>query len=150
MIYATQKRIYSEKDILRAYEERNWQKAYKVCHSVKGVAAVINAASLNNLAKDLEHKFKDGVEVGERAVTALCQEIAKVVSKLQPTHATLTPEAVELLEIVQKLIDLDDMSAINYVKMLQKVPGTETLAAHLKEYDLVSAGTEIELLLRRA
>ena len=139
----------AEKNLRQAYKEQNWHKAFKICHSVKGISSVINASSLNSLAKDLEQKFKEGTDVGERAVSMLCSELNKVVTKLSPNKPAVSSESRELLETVQKLLELDDMSAINYIKLLQKMPNTETLIQHLNNYDLLSARTENELLLRK-
>ena len=139
----------AETQLAAAYADKNWQKAFRVCHSVKGVAMTIQATSLAKLSKTLEQRFQEGASVEEKDVQSLCQEIRRIVSSLTPTKKSVSDEAIAILQTVKELLDVDDIGAVGYVKLLKKIDGTETLVQHLEAYDLMSACAELDLLLRK-
>ena len=140
----------AESELRQAYNDQNWHKTYKICHSIKGTSLVINATKLSTIAKELEERFKNNEDVELASVERLCAELTRVINRLTPKQTSMNKETKEILKKIQTLLRRDDFNVVKYAKTLQKMPDMEVLVTHLSNYDLTSALNEVELLMRKS
>jgi len=144
-------------EMTQALDEGSIKTAHRMAHTLKGNAAFIGQRVLQNIAARLEEIFSGTEESVEAAAGIVAEnmkllgsELGKVLAELQPVfdahNAKNKPanflekkQALELFEKIEPMLENSNPECIQILDSLRAVKGSETLAAHIENYDFENA-----------
>jgi len=138
------------------------KEAHRLAHTLKSNAGQIGKTILQQSAANIEFRLKDGINnVSDEMLRMLEAELSAVLNELQPLleeheaqESTAKAEASPLnLNETQKLFDeLEPLlrngnsECLNYMDILNSVPGSEKLRNYIDEYEFQEALAELNKL----
>jgi signal transduction histidine kinase/DNA-binding response OmpR family regulator len=123
--------------------------AHRLAHTLKSNAGHLGKALLQKAAADVEHKLADGQNLVtadlmvtlETTLAAALAELAPLVKDVSEAAAPANAEPLsaeagrELIEKLQPLLELGDLSARQFTDDLRRIPGSGDLLKHIEDLD---------------
>jgi len=151
------KNKYSE--IEKALEEDDIKLAHRLVHTLKSNAGQLKKKPLQQAAQVVEDALSDGKNLASpKEWSALKSELENVLEELIPiietsvsqTEISETMEkeaAKELLLKLKPLLEDNNSECLDFVKDLEKIPGTKELIRQIEDFNFQKAAEILEELL---
>jgi len=131
--------------------------AHRLAHTLKGNAGQIGEITLQNAAAEIEALLKAGnTQIEYEKMSLLRSELASVLEGLKPllTYGAVQAEPINLnseqeralLDTLELMLDNINPECINLLDEIRAVPGTETLAQEIEDYEFESASQTLAIL----
>jgi len=150
-------------EITEALEANDIVSAHRFAHTLKSNAAQIGKTLLQQAALNIENHLKDGVnQVTDEQMKILEAELKAVINEIKPIieeymirteaaknkNASLEPEKIKkIFEELSPLLKDGNSECLDYMNILETVPGCEKLIQYMEEYELKSAYEELGRIL---
>ena len=145
---------YSE--IVKAIEENDIKLAHRLAHTLKSNAGQIGKTRLQSAAADVEQLLKENYEKEptDSALVFLEAELSAVLKELAPllpqAKTSTLPydkkQALLLLETLEPMLRKRNPECHKYIYEIQAIPGAETLAEQVDNFDFkLAISTLVEL-----
>ena len=136
--------IYDE--IITAIENKNYELAHRLTHTLKGNAGQIGASSLQKAAEDLELLLKAEKPPNKNILNILRLELTEVLDNLAPLLAQKTAipqlsedETKELFAELEPMLQNINPECFNLLDKIRAVPKAEELAEKVENYEFDEA-----------
>jgi len=148
------------KEITNALDSGDIKEAHRLAHTLKSNAGQIGKTLLQQAAANIELKLKDGVNnLSEDILIMFEAELNAVLNELQPILEQYEAQAnlnkavpfdpIEIKKVFEKLEPLlksGNSGCLNYMDILNSVPGSEKMRRHMDVYEFQDALAELEKL----
>jgi HPt (histidine-containing phosphotransfer) domain-containing protein len=138
------------KDIRSAITNRDMVLAHRLAHTLKGNAGQIHERELQSIAAHAEGLLKEGKPVSDGLMESLEYTLKEVLERcaayLQEektesaqTHKISNKKALEILKRLEPFLISRNTDSQNMLDEVRMVPGAETLAAQIEDFDFKDA-----------
>jgi len=145
-------------EISDAIELGDLKLAQRLAHSLKGNAGMVKKRDLQNIAKSVEARLRDGGVPGPDVMERLEIELSTVLKELKPllderesqavTSHLSTEQIKELFIKLKPLVESQNFECLDYLDDIRAVPGAEELAYQIDNCDLRSAAVTLKKLMQ--
>ena len=145
-------------EIAEAIAVGNITLAHRLVHTLKPSAGMIGKTELQNAAAEIESLLKDGRMPVAEQMKFLEIELKKVIVELKPlldestnlvASESLLPEQTRiLLQKLESMLENINPECIDLLEEIRSVPGTETLARQIEDYDFEAATRTLAELMK--
>jgi len=139
-------------DINEAISAGDIKLAHRLAHTLKSNAGQLGKAELKNVCEEIEAHLTDGKNrVKQQMMMSLERELNKALAELtplvyeplrveKPPAAPLDESAArELIEKLEPLLEQGNLSCLEFIGDLQRVPGSEDLIRQIEDYEFEKA-----------
>jgi len=137
-------------DIQEAIATGDIKLAHRLAHTLKSNAGMIGKASLQAAAADMEYALvNETCLVTEAQMALLKSELAMVLDELYPLlnktasfdeeNLLSAEQTTALLEKLETMLNNRNPEALNHLDSVRSIPGAETLARQIEEYEFKAA-----------
>ncbi|MCL2249486.1 MAG: response regulator [Oscillospiraceae bacterium] len=133
--------------LLKQLDEGDIATAHRTAHTIKGAAGLIYENELLEAAFDVEQKLVMRRQPTKKELSALEQELERVLSDIGEVKAETIAEsemlskaeALALLEKVTPLLLDRSADIVNMLDELRRIPGSDDLCRQIQDFDFASA-----------
>ena len=141
-------------DISAALDTGDIDTAYRLIHTLKGLAGLIHEDALVRATVKVEQVLKDGNMPSANLLNALEGELIRVLGQIEMPDTTALPndtvfdkeKAKVLLDKLHELIMTDSAEALNLLEELRMIPQANDLFMQVKECDFEAAAKVLKNL----
>ncbi|MCL2600475.1 MAG: ATP-binding protein, partial [Treponema sp.] len=148
----SQKNVSAE--ISTAMEAGDIKTAYRLAHTLKGLAGLIRESTVVQLAAEAEHSFQKGEVPAADLLDALKNEVSSVLDRIEiPDPVAPSPDTVldpaktkALFDRLRDLIQIDSAECLELLGELARIPNADELYRQIEEFDFTAAAKTLETL----
>ena len=134
-------------DISQALNTGDTNTAHRLAHNLKGLAGLIQEQGLANAARVVEHLLKDGHMPGTGLLSALENELARVLHDIGKPEVRTLPgdkvldkdKAMSIFKELTPLLESGNSKCQDFLEELHAIPETAVLARQIEEFEFESA-----------